>query len=47
MKALSARKTVRLRADVGPYITDLLENINGGKTVLQVEKGATVFSLHD
>jgi CRP/FNR family transcriptional regulator, cyclic AMP receptor protein len=47
MKAVKAKKTARRKPDVGPYVTDLLENINGGKTVLHLEKGETVFAQGD
>ena len=38
------RKTGQVKSDVDPYVTDLLANIDGGKTVLQVRKDATLFS---
>ncbi len=47
MKAVRAKKAVTPKPGVPPQITDLLEKINGGKTVLRLEKGATVFSQGD
>jgi CRP/FNR family transcriptional regulator, cyclic AMP receptor protein len=35
------------RSDVDPYVTDLLENIDRGKTVLRLRKDAKVFSQGD
>jgi CRP/FNR family transcriptional regulator, cyclic AMP receptor protein len=35
------------KSDADPYVTDLLENIDGGKTVLQLRKDAKVFSQGD
>ncbi len=44
MKAMRKRKTGQVQSDVDPYVTDLLANIDGGKTILQIRKDATVFS---
>jgi CRP/FNR family cyclic AMP-dependent transcriptional regulator len=46
MKAAKARK-IEIKPEVVPYITDLLEKINGGKTMLQLEKSGTIFSQGD
>jgi CRP/FNR family transcriptional regulator, cyclic AMP receptor protein len=35
------------KSDVDPYVTDLLENIDHGKTILRLRKDATVFSQGD
>src|SRR6266705_1872921 len=44
LKAIRKRKTGQVKSDVDPYLTDLLANIDGGKTILQIRKDATVFS---
>jgi hypothetical protein len=38
MKARTSRKFGRPKPDVTPYVTELLETINGGKTILQFQK---------
>ena len=35
------------KPDAGPYMSDLLENIEQGKTILELEKDGTVFSQGD
>ena len=47
MKAVRSRKAGRPKSDVDPYVTELLENIDGGKTLLQLQQDATVFSQGD
>ncbi len=42
-----SEKPLELKPIADTYITDLLENINGGKTVLSLEKGGKVFSQGD
>ena len=41
---MKKRKTGQVKWDADPYVTDLLANIDGGKTILQVRKDATLFS---
>ena len=43
-KAAKSKKLVQPKSDIDPYVTDLLENIEGGKTLLHFEKKAKVFS---
>jgi CRP/FNR family cyclic AMP-dependent transcriptional regulator len=40
-------KRAAVKSNVVPYVTDLLEKINGGKTTVQLERNATVFSQGD
>jgi len=49
MKAIKTKKAVvrQVESDAIPYVTDMLEKINGGKTTLQLEKNATIFSQGD
>jgi CRP/FNR family cyclic AMP-dependent transcriptional regulator len=47
MKARTSTKDERPRSDVRPYVTKLLEEINGGKTLLQFQKHETVFCQGD
>src|SRR5687767_14363319 len=47
MKAMRSKKIEQLKSDVDPYLTDLLENIDSGKTEIQVPKDAKVFSQGD
>ena len=47
MKLLKSGTARKPKRDIGPQITDLLEDMNGGKTVLRVERGATIFSQGD
>ncbi len=47
MKAIRSRKAGQVQSDVDPYVTDLLANIDSGKTILQLRKDATVFSQGD
>ncbi len=46
MKPAQSNKSTKLKLplDAGPYISDLLENIHHGKTLLELEKDGTVFS---
>src|ERR1700733_5351922 len=46
MKAVRTKKE-GIKPDVLPYLTDLLEKVNGGKTTLHLERNATVFSQGD
>src|SRR5205809_588470 len=43
----SPRKTRQSKSNVDPYVTDLLENIVEGKTILQLGKDVKVFSQGD
>src|SRR3989454_9297399 len=43
----SPRKTRQFKSNVDPYVTDLLENIVEGKTILQLGKDVKVFSQGD
>jgi len=43
----SPRKTRQFKSNVDPYLTDLLENIVEGKTILQLGKDVKVFSQGD
>jgi CRP/FNR family cyclic AMP-dependent transcriptional regulator len=47
MKARASRKVGRPQPDVTPYVTELLETINGGKTILQFQKNDTIFCQGD
>jgi CRP/FNR family cyclic AMP-dependent transcriptional regulator len=47
MKALTSRKARTVKASFDPYVTDLLGNIQSGKTILQFRKDETVFSQGD
>ena len=41
---MKSKKPGQLKPAIDPYVTDLLERINAGKTLLRLEKDATVFS---
>src|SRR3989441_11947983 len=43
----SPRKTRQSKSNVDPYVTELLENIVEGKTILQLGKDVKVFSQGD
>jgi len=49
MKAVRSKepKKPNPQPDAGPYMSDLLENIEDGKTILELEKDGTVFSQGD
>ena len=47
MKAAKARKSAPLKSDIDPYLTNLLKNIDDGKTLLRLQKDATVYSQGD
>lgn len=47
MKATRAKKPAMPRSDIDPYLTNLLKNIDDGKTLLRLQKDATVFSQGD
>ena len=47
MKAIGSRKPIRVKSHAPHYVTDMLENINGGKTVLDLAKDTTIFSQGD
>jgi CRP-like cAMP-binding protein len=47
MKSTRSEKTAVFNSHASPYVTELLENINGGKTLLRIRKDATVFSQGD
>lgn len=40
-------KTREFKSPADPYVMDLLEKVDDGKTVLQLDRGATVFSQGD
>jgi CRP/FNR family transcriptional regulator, cyclic AMP receptor protein len=44
---MKASNHKQVKSDIDPYVTDLLENIDGGKTRLRLRKDATVFSQGD
>jgi CRP/FNR family transcriptional regulator, cyclic AMP receptor protein len=44
---LKASNHKQVKSDIDPYVADLLENIDGGKTRLRLRKDATVFSQGD
>ena len=43
-KAIKSRKPAHLNAVLDPYVADLLEKIDVGKTLLRLEKNQTIFS---
>src|SRR5438445_7418909 len=43
----SPRKTIQYKSNIYPYLTELLENIVEGKTILQLGKDVKVFSQGD
>jgi CRP/FNR family transcriptional regulator, cyclic AMP receptor protein len=43
----TSRNAARLNTGIDPYVRNLLDNIDEGKTVLKLEKDATVFSQGD
>jgi CRP/FNR family cyclic AMP-dependent transcriptional regulator len=47
MKAVRERKVREAKSDVDPYLTDLLENIDDGKTILRLAKDSKIFSQGD
>jgi CRP/FNR family cyclic AMP-dependent transcriptional regulator len=47
MKAMRSRKPGQLKSGAGPYLRDLLENIDRGKTVLRLRADAKIFSQGD
>jgi CRP-like cAMP-binding protein len=47
MKAAKAKKPAPLKSDIDPYLTNLLKNIDDGKTLLRLQKDATVYSQGD
>jgi CRP-like cAMP-binding protein len=47
MKVLKFKKPGQVKLTADTYLTDLLENINGGKTTLKLQKEETVFSQGD
>jgi CRP/FNR family transcriptional regulator, cyclic AMP receptor protein len=47
MKTVRSRKAPQEKVDVEPYITDMLDRINGGKTILELDKNGTIFSQGD
>src|SRR6185295_13195646 len=47
MKAGRAKKSIHIKSAPAAYVTDLLEHINGGKTILNLAKDATIFSQGD
>jgi CRP/FNR family cyclic AMP-dependent transcriptional regulator len=47
MKAVRAKKVREVKSDVDPYLTDLLENIDDGKTILRLAKDSKIFSQGD
>ena len=47
MKAMTSRKVGLLKSDVTLFVTELLEKINGDKTIMQFQKNETVFCQGD
>jgi CRP/FNR family transcriptional regulator, cyclic AMP receptor protein len=47
MKATRSRNAGQVKSDVDPYVTDLLENIDDGKTIVRLQKDGIVFSQGD
>lgn len=47
MKAAKAKKPATLKSDIDPYLTNLLKNIDDGKTLLRLQKDSTVYSQGD
>ena len=47
MKVMKSRTAGQSKSNVDPYVMDLLENVNGGKTILQLQKAEKVFSQGD
>src|SRR6185369_13343570 len=47
LKTIKSKKAERFEEDVDPYVTDLLEEIDDGKTVLRLRKDERVFSQGD
>jgi CRP/FNR family transcriptional regulator, cyclic AMP receptor protein len=47
MKAMRSRNGGQVKSVVDPYVTDLLENIDDGKTILRLQKDGIVFSQGD
>jgi CRP/FNR family cyclic AMP-dependent transcriptional regulator len=46
-KLMTSKKAGRIQSEADPYVKDLLEKIEEGKTILQLRKDETVFSQGD